>query len=230
MLWQAQTPQAAQKTLLQQGFDAISGRDVTDEAAMLEAAGIPVKLIEGSETNLKVTRPEDLVIANKIIMQSEQTVKIGHGYDAHRLVPDRELVLCGKKIEHDLGLAAHSDGDVATHALCDGILGALGKGDIGKHFPDSSAEFHNIYSILLLEQVVKIMREEGYKIGNIDLTIICQKPKLAPHIKAMKETLAKACATTPGQINIKATTTEKMGFTGREEGISCHCVVLLTTI
>lgn len=227
-LWQAQTPQAARLPLLRQAFARIGEDDATDEASLLESAGIDVRVVLGSETNIKITRPEDLVIANKIIMQSNtDQIRIGHGFDAHRLVPDRDLTLGGVKIQHSLGLAGHSDADVVTHALCDAILGALGKGDIGKHFPDSAEEFKDIYSILLLERVVTLMREEGYTIGNADLTIICQLPKLSPHLEKMREILGRTCRVNNKQINIKATTTEKMGFPGRQEGISSHAVVLL---
>jgi 2-C-methyl-D-erythritol 4-phosphate cytidylyltransferase/2-C-methyl-D-erythritol 2,4-cyclodiphosphate synthase len=228
-LWQAQTPQAARLPLLRSAFDKVGDNDVTDEASLLEAAGITVKIVEGSETNIKITRPEDLIIANKIIMQpSADQIRVGHGFDAHRLAEGRALILGGVKIEHPLGLEGHSDADVVTHALCDALLGALGKGDIGIHFPDSAAEFKNIYSILLLERVTAQMKTEGYTIGNADITIVCQSPKLAPHLDKMKEIISKACNTNKQRINIKATTTEKMGYTGRQEGISSHAVVFLT--
>ncbi len=228
-LWQAQTPQAARLNLLIKAFAEIGDRDVTDEASLLESAGITVKIVPGSETNIKITRPEDLVIANRIIMQpSPNQTRVGHGFDAHRLVADRDLVLGGVKIVYKLGLAGHSDADVVTHAFCDAILGALCKGDIGKHFPDSATEFKDIYSIILLERIVTLMDEEGFSIGNADITVVCQSPKLAPYLDEMKANLSKACKCEQQQINIKATTTEKMGFTGREEGISSHAVVFLT--
>jgi len=227
-LWQAQTPQAAIRTHLEKAFEAAEGDDVTDEAMLLERAGYPVKLVTGSEKNIKITRPEDLAIAENILMKpNTPTVKIGHGFDAHRLVAGRPLVLAGVEIEHPKGLAGHSDADAVTHSLCDAILGALGKGDIGKHFPDSSDEFKDIYSILLLQRVIASMKDNSYALGNADITIICQTPRLAPHISRMKETIARACQTDIDQVNIKATTTEKMGYTGREEGISCHAVVTL---
>lgn len=227
-LWQAQTPQAAQRPLLLAAFAKAGERDVTDEAMLLEEAGIPVTLVAGEETNLKITRPEDLPLAEHIMQQrSQPRFRIGHGFDAHRLVPERALVLGGITVPHDLGLAGHSDADVLTHALCDALLGALGAGDIGSHFPDSDAVFKNIYSIRLLEQVMTLVAAHGYRIGNIDITVVCQKPKLAPHLPAMKEILAATCGTAPETVNIKATTTEKMGYTGRCEGISCHAVALL---
>ena len=226
-LFQAQTPQAAQKELLHQAYKANGDTLVTDESSLLEKANIPVTIIEGSETNIKVTRPEDLTLAEKIITREVSTMRIGHGYDAHRFAEDRKLVLGGTTIPYSHGLAGHSDADVLTHALCDAILGALGAGDIGKHFPDSDAAFKDIYSIKLLEEVVATANKKGYTLGNADITIVCQAPKLAPHLDKMKDVLSKSCGSTPDAINIKATTTEKMGFTGRKEGISCHAVVLL---
>jgi 2-C-methyl-D-erythritol 4-phosphate cytidylyltransferase/2-C-methyl-D-erythritol 2,4-cyclodiphosphate synthase len=227
-LWQAQTPQAAKVSLLLQAYTAAGDMNVTDESMLLENAHIPVALVEGEETNLKITRPEDLPLAEKIMQQSSQPqFRIGHGFDAHRLVPERKLVLGGVTIPYELGLAGHSDADVLTHALCDAILGALGAGDIGNHFPDSDASFENIYSINLLNQVIALAERQGYRIGNIDITMVCQQPKLAPHLPAMKEILAASCNTDLSAINLKATTTEKMGYTGRGEGISCHAVALL---
>ena len=228
-LWQAQTPQAARISLLKQAYAAFGDREVTDEAALLELAGIAVTLIEGSETNIKITRPLDLILAEKIMQpHPTPTMRIGHGYDAHRLVPDRELVLAGITVPHHLGLAGHSDADVVTHALCDAVLGALGMGDIGHHFPDSDQHFKDIYSITLLEQVIKMATDKGLAVSNADITIICQAPKLAPYMDTMRQTLATTCLVQSEQINLKATTTERMGFTGREEGIDCHAVVLLT--
>ena len=228
-LWQAQTPQAAGLQQLRDAFAKGKDLDFTDEASLLEHAGYNVRLVSGSETNIKITRPEDLTLAKTLLMQnSTNHFRIGHGFDAHQFAVQRELILGGIKIEHTVGLAGHSDADVVTHALCDAILGALGKGDIGRHFPDSAEEFKNIYSIRLLEQVATIMDDDGFTLGNADITIVCQAPKLAPHIASMEKALADACATTPENINVKATTTEKMGYTGREEGISCHTVVFLS--
>lgn len=233
-LWKAQTPQAAQYTLLMKAYEVNGDDDVTDESSLLEKAGIPVILVEGSETNIKITRPEDILLATTIMQKDEPapkpdtTMKIGHGFDAHRFSENRKLVLGGVEIPHTLGLAGHSDADVLTHALCDALLGAIGAGDIGRHFPDSSDKFKDIYSIKLLEQVIEQVEAKGLKLGNADITVVCQRPKLAPHLEKMTATIAEACNTVTENINIKATTTEKMGFTGREEGISCHAVVLLT--
>ncbi len=154
-------------------------------------------------------------------------MRIGHGYDAHRFGPGRPLILGGVTIPHEQGLLAHSDGDVLIHALCDALLGAAGLGDIGRHFPDSSKDFENIDSRILLRKVVALLGGQGLRIGNADVTVIAQQPKLAAFIPAMRELLAADLGGDAGQVNIKATTTEGMGFTGRVEGIAAHAVVLL---
>ncbi|SDP37828.1 2-C-methyl-D-erythritol 4-phosphate cytidylyltransferase [Desulforhopalus singaporensis] len=227
-LYQAQTPQAAMKTLLQQAYEHNGDRDVTDEASLLENASIPVQLVEGAETNFKITRPEDLVVAQRLLSEQHIPVmRIGHGYDAHRLEENKKLVLGGVTIPHTHGLAAHSDGDVLTHALCDALLGAVCAGDIGGHFPDTDNRYKGIYSIKLLEEVIGVVLSRGYIVANADITVVCQAPKLAPYLERMKTLLAKTCQTVPENLNIKATTTEKMGFEGKKIGISCHAVVLL---
>ncbi|MGB3212752.1 MAG: 2-C-methyl-D-erythritol 4-phosphate cytidylyltransferase [Desulforhopalus sp.] len=227
-LWQAQTPQAARKELLEKAFLQNGDADVTDESSLLEKAGIPVTLVEGSETNIKITRPEDLLLAEKIIRRdTAPKLRIGHGYDAHRFAENRRLVLGGVTVPHSHGLAGHSDADVLTHALCDALLGALGAGDIGKHFPDSDERFAGIYSITLLQHVIELVHEQGYAVANADITLVCQAPRLADYLDGMRELVGHTCKIDPGALNIKATTTEKMGFTGRNEGISCHAVVLL---
>lgn len=228
-LYRAQTPQAARTELLKTAYKTNSGQDVTDEASLLENAGIPVKIVEGSETNIKVTLPEDLLLAETIIHQKRATMRIGHGFDAHRFAEHRDLILGGITIPYSHGLAGHSDADVLTHALCDAILGAAGEGDLGRHFPDCDNKFKDIYSIELLKEVIELVYGKGFVLGNADITLVCQEPKLAPHINDIILLLAKTCRAEPTAINVKATTTEKMGFTGRKEGISCHAVVLLKT-
>jgi len=154
-------------------------------------------------------------------------MRIGHGYDVHQLVSDRDLILGGVKIDYHYGLLGHSDADVLLHAICDAILGALCLGDIGKHFPDSDPAFKGIDSRKLLRQVIARMHASGYRIGNLDSTIICQRPKLAPYIPQMIERIAEDCQAETGRVNVKATTTEKLGFAGRGEGIAADAVVLL---
>jgi 2-C-methyl-D-erythritol 2,4-cyclodiphosphate synthase len=154
-------------------------------------------------------------------------MRIGHGYDVHKFGGSGPLTIAGVKIDYEYGFLAHSDGDVAIHALCDAILGALALGDIGKHFPDTASEFENIDSRILLRHVVSLMIEKGYKLANADVTIVAQAPKMLPHIDTMRAVLAEDLQADIGQVNVKATTTEKLGFTGRKEGIESHAVVLL---
>ena len=154
-------------------------------------------------------------------------MRIGHGYDVHKLVEGRKLIIGGVEIPHTLGLLGHSDADVLTHAVMDAILGAAAMGDIGRHFPDNDNSFKDIDSQILLKRVMELVRGKGYEIVNLDATIIAQKPKLSPHIPVMVETLAANMGIETDQINIKATTEERLGFTGREEGISAHCVCLI---
>lgn len=157
-------------------------------------------------------------------------IRIGQGYDVHRLVPGRELWLCGVKMDHSLGLLGHSDADVAIHALCDSLLGALALGDIGAHFPDSDPKYAGIDSKKLLVEVCSLIREHGYRPGNVDITIAAQRPKLAPHIAEMRSTLAGVMQIPIDHVSVKATTTERLGFEGREEGISATSVALLFKI
>ncbi len=157
-------------------------------------------------------------------------IKIGHGYDVHKLVKGRRLILGGVDIEHSLGLLGHSDADVLCHAVADSLLGAAGKKDIGHHFPDSDKQYEGVSSLFLLEKVREIIKKSGYQIGNIDATVIAQSPKLAPHIDKMKENIANALEIEKENVNIKATTEEKLGFTGRCEGISAHSVCLIYKI
>lgn len=156
-----------------------------------------------------------------------ESIRIGNGYDVHALAAGQPLYLGGVRIESPVGCIAHSDGDVAIHALCDALLGALALGDIGKHFPDSSEEFKGIDSKILLRRTMELVRKEGYKVGNADITIAMQAPKLAPYIMQMRETLAEIMEVTASQVSVKATTTEKLGFVGRGEGCEVYAVVLV---
>ncbi len=227
-LWQAQTPQAVRTDLLKQAFaraeqDGFVG---TDEASLLEHAGIAVTVVAGGEENFKITRPGDLKMAAGLCRETA-VMKIGHGFDAHRLTANRPLILGGVTIPFELGLLGHSDADVLTHALVDAILGALGAGDIGCHFPDSDQQWQDISSLKLLGLVMERAASKGLALGNADITVICQQPQLALFLGAMRDRLATVCAVGPDAVNIKATTTEQMGYTGRGEGIAAHAVVLL---
>ena len=154
-------------------------------------------------------------------------MRIGHGYDVHKLVEGRDLILGGVKIEHSLGLLGHSDADVLLHAVSDALLGAAGLGDIGKHFPDTDPEYKGADSLKLLEIVARRVKEAGYRVSNIDVTMIAQRPKLRPHIEKMEANIASAVGVDVSRVNVKATTEEKLGFTGTEQGMACHAVCLL---
>lgn len=154
-------------------------------------------------------------------------MRIGHGYDVHKLVEGRDLILGGVRIPHRLGLLGHSDADVLLHAISDALLGALALGDIGKHFPDTDPAYKGADSLELLRHVVKLVGDEGYTLGNLDATVLAQQPKLRPHIDAMRANIADVCGVDISRISVKATTEEHLGFTGREEGIAAHCVALL---
>lgn len=155
-------------------------------------------------------------------------IRIGHGFDVHAFAENRKLILCGVEVENDKGLLGHSDADVATHAVMDALLGAAAKGDIGRHFPDTDEKYKGADSLKLMERVMEIISSDGYTVSNIDVTIIAQKPKLAPFIDKMAENLARVAGIKKSQVNVKATTTEKLGFTGRGEGIATEAVCLLT--
>lgn len=157
-------------------------------------------------------------------------MRIGHGYDVHRLAADRPLIIGGVKIPYEKGLLGHSDADVLLHAVSDALLGAAALGDIGKHFPDTDDSFLGADSMVLLKRVVELIRENGYAVGNIDSTIIAQKPKMAEFIPTMKENIATVCNISPDRVNVKATTEEQLGFTGSGEGISAHAVALITEV
>lgn len=154
-------------------------------------------------------------------------IRVGFGFDVHRLVPGRELWLGGIRLEHEMGLLGHSDADVLIHAICDALLGAANMRDIGYHFPDNSSEFENIDSKILLKKTVGLIARKGYRVGNIDATVCAERPKLKAHIPLMQETLAGVMGVDMDDVSIKATTTEKLGFTGREEGISAYATVLI---
>ncbi len=157
-------------------------------------------------------------------------MRIGHGYDVHRLVPERKLILGGVEIPYALGLLGHSDADVLLHAICDAMLGAIGEGDIGRHFPDTDPAYRGVSSLKLLAAVAALARTKGWILGNLDATVIAQRPKLAPFIREMVARIAETCGADISQVNVKATTTEELGFEGRGEGISAHAVVLLAPL
>lgn len=223
-LYAVQTPQCFSRVLYLQALSAVTGekaRLVTDDCSLFELAGLPVSLTEGDYENYKITTKEDL--------QKEKTMRIGHGYDVHRLVEGRKLILGGVEIPYEKGLLGHSDADVLLHAIMDAVLGAAALGDIGKHFPDTDPAYKGADSMALTRAVAELIRQHGYTVGNIDATILCQAPKLAPHIAAMRQNIATAFGVEPDAISVKATTEEHLGFTGEGLGIAAHAVALLET-
>lgn len=220
-LYRVQTPQAFRFDAILAAHRAWDGAaDAGDDAAVAEAAGLAVALVPGDERLKKVTFAEDL----KDDSMTTAAVRTGMGYDVHRLVEGEELWLCGLKIEHTKGLAGHSDADVAIHALVDALLGAVAAGDIGDHFPPSDAKWRGASSDRFLAHAAMLVAEAGYAISNIDVTIICEAPKIGPHKAAMRARLAAILAIDIAGVSVKATTTERLGFTGRGEGIAAQAV------
>lgn len=222
MLYAVQTPQCFDRALYLQALEDVSGEKaslVTDDCSLFELAGLPVTLTAGDYANLKITTKEDL--------QKEKTMRIGHGYDVHRLVEDRKLILGGVEVPYEKGLLGHSDADVLLHAVMDAVLGAAALGDIGQHFPDTDPAYKGADSLALTREVAKIIAAHGYKVGNIDATILCQRPKLAPHIPAMRQNIADAFGLPLDAVSVKATTEEHLGFTGEGLGIAAHAVALI---
>ncbi len=215
-----------QEASLEHEFPAprVSGR-ATDDAALMEALGYEVRLVEGDRRNLKLTTPEDIRMAEAFL--GVQT-RVGFGYDAHRLVIGRKLILGGAEIPFEKGLLGHSDADVALHALIDAMLGAAALGDIGSHFPDSDERYRGVSSLTLLQGTDAILRSHGFSVESVDLTIVAERPKLSPLIGIMRSNIASALHLPLGTVSVKATTTEGMGFEGRGEGISAHAVAVVT--
>ena len=218
-----QTPQIFRTERYAAALAQCDDNFATDDCGVFEAAGGKVRLVEGEYTNLKITTREDLAPYAK----EECGMRIGHGYDVHRLVKDRKLILGGVTVPYERGLLGHSDADVLTHAVMDALLGAAALGDLGKHFPDTDPAYAGADSIALLGRVRELLAAEGWRPVNLDATILCQAPKLAPHIPKMREKIAQALGIEAGQVSVKATTEEGLGFTGTGEGIAAHAVCLI---
>ncbi|MBR4861187.1 MAG: 2-C-methyl-D-erythritol 2,4-cyclodiphosphate synthase [Firmicutes bacterium] len=218
-LFQVQTPQGFASEILREAYEAAyrDGFLGTDDAGLAERIGQTILLTEGDYANIKITTREDLPME----------IRVGTGYDVHRLTEGRKLILGGVDIPYEKGLDGHSDADVMVHALMDALLGAAGLGDIGRHFPDTDPQYKGISSLKLLEIVNQRIHEAGYELGNADVTIIAQRPKLAGYISQMEENLAAVLGADMRQINVKATTTEKLGFTGRGEGIAAEAACII---
>ena len=227
-LFRAQTPQAFRfATLLalhrasQQGVAGQAG--ATDDAALLEAAGETVLLVAGADSNIKLTYPEDAMRLEQALT-ARFVPRVGTGFDVHVLTEGRKLILCGVEVPHEKGLAGHSDADVGIHALCDAIYGALAEGDIGRHFPPSEADWKDADSARFLVHAAGRIAARGGVLANVDVTLICERPKIAPHAAAMMARIAELLGVDVGLVSVKATTTEQLGFTGRGEGIAAQAV------
>ena len=228
-LYAVQTPQCFDRTqylAALQELDAEKARLVTDDCSLFELTGRSVQLTQGDYANLKITTREDLP---RPVQKEETRMRIGHGYDVHRLVEGRRLILGGVEIPFEKGLLGHSDADVLAHAVMDAVLGAAALGDIGQHFPDNDPAYAGADSLELARHVARILSEHGYRVENIDATILCQRPKLAPHIPAMRANLAAAFGLPVDAVSVKATTEEHLGFTGEGLGIAAHAVALIET-
>ncbi len=219
-LFRAQTPQAFRYHLLR-ALHATGSSGATDDAALLEMAGHAVAIVPGSDDNIKLTFPEDLVRLDRALTQS-LLPRTGSGFDVHAAEAGRPLILCGITVPHDWGLAGHSDADVGIHALCDAIYGALAEGDIGRHFPPSEAEWKDRDSAHFLRHAAGRIAARGGMLANADVTLICERPKITPHAPAMIARVAELLGVDEGRISVKATTTERLGFTGRGEGIAAQ--------
>jgi 2-C-methyl-D-erythritol 4-phosphate cytidylyltransferase/2-C-methyl-D-erythritol 2,4-cyclodiphosphate synthase len=224
-LFRAQTPQAFHfDALLAAHHAGVTG--TTDDASLLEALGQAVAIVAGSERNIKLTYPDDLARL-EAVMAPALLPRVGTGFDVHVLAEDLPLVLCGVTVPHDKGLAGHSDADVGIHALCDAIYGALAEGDIGRHFPPSEATWKNADSARFLAHAAGRIAARGGRLINADVTLICERPKIAPHAQAMRERLAGILGVAVECVSVKATTTERLGFTGRGEGIAAQAAVVV---
>ena len=214
-----QTPQGFRKNIIVKAYEKACAEEFygTDDAALVERMGVPVYVVEGGYDNIKITTKEDMPME----------YRIGTGYDVHRFAENRRLILGGVEVPYKLGLLGHSDADVLVHAVMDALLGAAALGDIGRHFPDSDEKYKGASSMKLLENVSDLLENKGYSIGNIDATIIAQEPKLSPFIDEMKINIAETLKISHNKVNIKATTTERLGFTGRKEGIASEAVCIL---
>jgi 2-C-methyl-D-erythritol 4-phosphate cytidylyltransferase/2-C-methyl-D-erythritol 2,4-cyclodiphosphate synthase len=230
-IWLAQTPQAFQFNILKEAYRMAYEEKFygTDDASLVERMGKEVIMVESSYDNIKITTHDDMLMAGALMKKSNKTLsRTGFGYDSHRLVSDRKLILGGVEIPFDKGLDGHSDADVLVHAICDALLGAAGEGDIGRHFPDTNPEYKDISSLILLESVKKLIASKGYSIMNIDATIVMEAPKVAPHADKMIANIVGVLKISKDHVNIKAKTNEGMGFTGKSEGVAVFAVAALS--
>lgn len=224
-MWRAQTPQGFRFTEILSAHRAATGLELTDDTAVAEHAGMTVSLVPGAEDNFKITTQGNLRRAERMAAAMTGETRIGTGFDVHAFGEGDKVILCGVEIPHDQALEGHSDADVALHAVTDALLGAIAEGDIGSHFPPSDPQWRGAPSRVFLEHAAALVTGRGGSIGNIDLTIICEAPKVGPHRGEMRQSLSEILKIEAGRVNVKATTTEKLGFTGRGEGIAAQAAV-----
>jgi 2-C-methyl-D-erythritol 4-phosphate cytidylyltransferase/2-C-methyl-D-erythritol 2,4-cyclodiphosphate synthase len=225
-LWRAQTPQGFRFDAILAAHRAHPGQ-AADDVEVARAAGLDVAIVEGNEANLKLTFPGDFARAEAILKGRNMDVRLGNGYDVHAFTAGDHVWLCGVKVAHDKALLGHSDADVGMHALTDAIYGALAEGDIGRHFPPSDPQWKGAESHIFLRHAAELMRARGYALGNCDVTLVCERPKIGPHAAAMQTALAAIMGVEVDRVSVKATTSERLGFTGREEGIAALATACL---
>ena len=225
-LWRAQTPQGFHFAAILAAHRAYPGQ-AADDVEVARAAGLDVAIVEGNEANLKLTFPGDFARAEAILKGRDMDVRLGNGYDVHAFTAGDHVWLCGVAVPHDKALLGHSDADVGMHALTDAIYGALAEGDIGRHFPPSDPQWKGAASHIFLRHAAELMRARGYTLGNCDVTLVCERPKIGPHAAAMQAALADIMGVEVGRVSVKATTSERLGFTGREEGIAALATACL---
>lgn len=224
-LYRAQTPQGFRYAAILAAHQAHPG-GAADDVEVARAAGLDVAIVEGDEANMKITGPGDFARA-EALMRDIMDIRTGQGYDVHAFEPGEACILCGVAVPHDKKLKGHSDADVGMHALTDALYGALAEGDIGQHFPPSEAQWKGAASHIFLEHAIALARSRGYELANCDVTLICERPKIGPHAGAMRAELARIMGVDPDRVSVKATTSERLGFTGREEGIASMAVATL---
>jgi 2-C-methyl-D-erythritol 4-phosphate cytidylyltransferase/2-C-methyl-D-erythritol 2,4-cyclodiphosphate synthase len=226
-LWQAYTPQGFRFPSILDGHRQCAGAQLTDDASVAEKMGLTVVLISSNPDNMKITNPEDLDRAARVLGHNYGDIRTGMGFDVHRLIPGDKIILCGVTLPHTFMCEGHSDADVALHALVDAILGAMSAGDIGQHFPPSDPQWKGKDSAHFVRHAVRMVSERGGIIANVDITLMCEAPRVGPHRDAMIKRVAELLEISPSRVSVKATTTERLGFTGRGEGIAAQAVATL---
>ncbi|HSR72899.1 MAG TPA: bifunctional 2-C-methyl-D-erythritol 4-phosphate cytidylyltransferase/2-C-methyl-D-erythritol 2,4-cyclodiphosphate synthase [Kiloniellales bacterium] len=226
-LWRAQTPQGFRFNEILAAHRGAAGRSLTDDAAVAETAGLTVALVEGGAENIKITTRDDLARAERWLAGAAGETRVGQGFDVHRFGPGDHVMLCGVRITHEAGLTGHSDGDVGLHAATDAILGALGAGDIGEHFPPDDPRWRGADSANFVRYAAELIARRGAMLSHLDVTLVCERPKIGPHREVMVDRLAELLAVSRERVSVKATTTDGLGFTGRREGIAAQAVATL---